>query len=805
LSHKNYRGIIFIFVLLIIFFLIYINLLLFGTERFEGDTFASYSNFYYALNCLNNATLPLWDPYTHAGQPFYYQFIKIPMGELSVLFFGIISRIFDISYLMLYNYHYTLHFLIFVFGCFYLAKIIFQNKFIPYYVFFLGLFSPHYGYMLRQEAAIAVVEFLPWLMAFFVLLVTGKGRSFHLFAFTLTSLFYFQLLDFLTSFYFLVIFCILYCILFRSQLSWPRIHWGAYAFAAFLLCLGLLKPLALYSEIDNIFPSVRVLQFPGTKISTGINIASPLYQVASIHIRDYLSILNPLIARYGGSVLMKAYLGFIPAFLAFYAIALRRNKFIWTLAIPAVWSAWVSLGPKAILSLICYYVVPFFKAIRLMENFNPAPIYVGFVLISAFGFESMLEEANSLQDWRKFFRHIQKYLWVFIIGGLFMTIVFICHDRKGLLKNLLVLSYYVIPLIGIGCCSINKNLQIYLKPYARIIILLSATLLLIIAVAIFSRPFFTERLMFFKMNRLIPALAAFYITLSYVLFFHNKKHPYIIAVFCLGVTFIDLIFFTGLATYTHLASREGTVIPERAKPFEYQRVRLPSFWPANIGTIKFLRPAMLYLQSSIITEKKYYSHGSLIFTENKEIDFYMLKKTWDAYQRFPEEAKRIVMGVDAPKLSFFTDYKEMDDEAVFKECEDLNAGLLKHYIYLAPNNHVALPIYRTSTQEISSADIEIEHFDNNRLRLTIDTKESGLLYYSDGYDKNWKCFVDGKQNPVLRANIAFKAVFIPEGRHSVLFVYRPIFYLISFWLFLAACATCLISAYWGYLNRRQVY
>ena len=209
LTEKRYRGVLFIFILLPTFFVIYSKLLFFGTERFLRDTFASYSNFYYVINCFKNGTFPLWDPYTHAGQPFYYQFVKFPTGELSALFFGMISRISDASYLMLYNYYYTLHFMVFAFGCFYLARVIFKHKVIPYYVLFLCLFNSLYSYLLMQEGSIQVLEFLPWLMAFFIMLVTGKGRAFHLFALVLVFLLYIQEMDLLISFYFFLIFCIL--------------------------------------------------------------------------------------------------------------------------------------------------------------------------------------------------------------------------------------------------------------------------------------------------------------------------------------------------------------------------------------------------------------------------------------------------------------------------------------------------------------------------------------------------------------------------------------------------------------------
>lgn len=800
---RNYLEIILVCVFLTVFLFIHSGLFFLNKYRSTFDTFASYSEFYYSINSFRNGTLPLWDPYTHGGQPYHYHFVKMPGGELSVIFFSLISYLFNISILALYHYQVTLHFLVFVFGCFYLARILFPKRIISYYVLLLGLFSPHFGTVMGKPGAVMVIEFLPWTIAFFILFITGKARSFHLFAFVLIFLLFIQIMDSIASLYFLFLFCIVYCIFFRKQLSWPKIHLVVWIFAAFILCLGLIKTFVMFSEISNIAPSLRI--FAGTGgIYSGIVIASPLDQRGPTYIRDYLNLLNPLIGRYGGGEL-KLYLGLIPAFFAFYAIALPRNKFIWTLAIPGALSLWVSFGHKAILSSFCFYALPFLKFIRIMENFGLAPIYISFVFISAFGFESILEKINHLQDLRRFWKHIRMYLWFFIIVGLIITAAYIYHDSKGLIKSLVVLSCYLPPVIGMAFCSyMDRNSQKFRRfnvSAIRAMVLLSAILVLIIALAILSQPFFAERLIFFKMNRLIPISMAFCIVVGYILFFYNKKYSSIITVVCLGITFIDLVLFTGLSTYTRLEKRVDLVVPERVKSFEYQKLRMESFWPSNIRKIYFLRPAMLYLQSSVITKEKFYYQGSLIFSKNREFDFYMLKKFWEAYQRFPERIKRVVMGVDMPKLAFFTDYKEMDDEAVFKECENLDPELLKRFVYLAPNGYEAPSVQKISMGQTSSANIEVEYFDNNRLRLLIDAKESGFLYYSDGYDRNWRCFVDGEQQPIRRANIAFKAVFIPEGRHSVLFVYRPIFYLMSLWLFLAACAICFGSAYWSWMKR----
>jgi uncharacterized membrane protein YfhO len=44
---------------------------------------------------------------------------------------------------------------------------------------------------------------------------------------------------------------------------------------------------------------------------------------------------------------------------------------------------------------------------------------------------------------------------------------------------------------------------------------------------------------------------------------------------------------------------------------------------------------------------------------------------------------------------------------------------------------------------------------------------------ADTYDPGWKATVDGRDAPLLRANLAFRAVPVDAGRHTVEMRYRP--------------------------------
>lgn len=69
--------------------------------------------------------------------------------------------------------------------------------------------------------------------------------------------------------------------------------------------------------------------------------------------------------------------------------------------------------------------------------------------------------------------------------------------------------------------------------------------------------------------------------------------------------------------------------------------------------------------------------------------------------------------------------------------------------------------------------VEIIEYRNNRVRLEVVSDSPKILVMSDVYYPGWEVFVDGKEERILKANYAFRAVPLPAGLHKVEFVYDP--------------------------------
>jgi hypothetical protein len=73
-----------------------------------------------------------------------------------------------------------------------------------------------------------------------------------------------------------------------------------------------------------------------------------------------------------------------------------------------------------------------------------------------------------------------------------------------------------------------------------------------------------------------------------------------------------------------------------------------------------------------------------------------------------------------------------------------------------------------------TGDVQIISAGTNEISLTVDTTQPGYLVLSDTYYPGWQVWIDGRETEILRANHAFRAVFLPTGFHEIQFKFRPV-------------------------------
>ena len=86
------------------------------------------------------------------------------------------------------------------------------------------------------------------------------------------------------------------------------------------------------------------------------------------------------------------------------------------------------------------------------------------------------------------------------------------------------------------------------------------------------------------------------------------------------------------------------------------------------------------------------------------------------------------------------------------------------------------------------------------LEFEVELSADGHLVLADTWDPGWKARLDGAPVELLRADVAFRAVAVPAGRHRVEMVYRPFVAITG--LAVSALTAGLLLAWAGWSLRR---
>ncbi|MET4700582.1 hypothetical protein ABIE65_003624 [Constrictibacter sp. MBR-5] len=64
-------------------------------------------------------------------------------------------------------------------------------------------------------------------------------------------------------------------------------------------------------------------------------------------------------------------------------------------------------------------------------------------------------------------------------------------------------------------------------------------------------------------------------------------------------------------------------------------------------------------------------------------------------------------------------------------------------------------------------------YSNTEVRVEVNAAQRSFLVLNDLWYPSWRAYVDGEERPIHRANVLFRAVEVPPGRHTVVFSFEP--------------------------------
>ena len=142
---------------------------------------------------------------------------------------------------------------------------------------------------------------------------------------------------------------------------------------------------------------------------------------------------------------------------------------------------------------------------------------------------------------------------------------------------------------------------------------------------------------------------------------------------------------------------------------------------------------------------------------------------------FEDKTVVVFENKDAQPRAFFVNQWEQGKE------DEILSKLLEKDFPLAEKIILEDNPYDNKSTIKPKSTVRYKAYESQKSNLEIETNLSGFLVVTEAWYPGWKVFVDGRKEELLRADYVFRAVAIPEGRHSVEFIYDPESFKIGQW------------------------
>ena len=145
--------------------------------------------------------------------------------------------------------------------------------------------------------------------------------------------------------------------------------------------------------------------------------------------------------------------------------------------------------------------------------------------------------------------------------------------------------------------------------------------------------------------------------------------------------------------------------------------------------------------------------------------------------------------VQVPYLNVFsqaTDFLNIKYILMPRQYDPLYGVKIDRFVLLREDVNRDYRLYENKTvkprfffEDIKEGRVEIKKYSPNEIVLSTNTPTAATLISSEVFYPGWEGFVDGKKVDVIKANHAFRALFVPAGRHTVTYRYSPRIFLIG--------------------------
>ena len=72
-----------------------------------------------------------------------------------------------------------------------------------------------------------------------------------------------------------------------------------------------------------------------------------------------------------------------------------------------------------------------------------------------------------------------------------------------------------------------------------------------------------------------------------------------------------------------------------------------------------------------------------------------------------------------------------------------------------------------------AGNVKLTSYEADEAKYEVESKNGGLVVFSEVYYPGWTATIDGKDTEVGRANYVLRAINVPAGKHEVVFTFKP--------------------------------
>jgi hypothetical protein len=131
----------------------------------------------------------------------------------------------------------------------------------------------------------------------------------------------------------------------------------------------------------------------------------------------------------------------------------------------------------------------------------------------------------------------------------------------------------------------------------------------------------------------------------------------------------------------------------------------------------------------------------------------------------------------------------LDEAAASKALDTMGESMIDRLIVEDPDR----PLPETA---IVDGDATIEVDLPERVEIAVDARTPAYLLLTDTFDPGWSATVDGKLATIRPAYAAFRAVFLPIGKHKVVFTYEPAGFRLGLFLTVIGLIAVIVGLAW---------